>query len=127
MIIRLVAIGFALLLSMQAAALPGGTMRVCRYTGQRVAPCASCPGKKPVEENRVLPLGCCELQQGHRVDVDGAVAALDWTPRFHVVALPAVASWQPPEPPSEPVLRVRSGHDPPPRARLFLSLRQLLI
>ncbi|PTL77201.1 hypothetical protein [Vitiosangium sp. GDMCC 1.1324] len=124
MIVRLVAIGFALLLSMQAA-LPGGTITVCRFTGKRVEPCA-CPEKKPVEQ-RVLPQGCCEIQQGHRADFTGVVPSLDWRPQFHAVEFPAVASWTPPEPPEEPGLRVRSGHDPPPRERLFLSLRQLLI
>jgi hypothetical protein len=124
-IVRLFAIAFALLLSAQAA-LPGGTIRVCRYTGQRVDPCA-CPGKKPVEETRLLRQDCCELRQSHHAETQGVVPTLAEQAQVHVVELPAVATWQPPDLPEEPGPRTRCGHDPPPRARLFLSLRQLLI
>lgn len=124
-LVRLTAIVFAVLLSAQAA-LPGGTMWVCRYTGQRIDPCA-CPQPKPIQDERILPRGCCEFRQGHLADVAGVVRAVDSRPLVHAVELPAVATWQPPEPSEQPGLRVRNGHDPPPRERLFLSLRQLLI
>jgi hypothetical protein len=124
-IIRLLAIVFALLLPAQAA-LPGGTIRVCRYTGQRVDPCV-CPGKKPVEETRLLRQDCCELRQSHHADTEGVLPTLAGYVQVHGVELPAVATWLPPAFPEEPGQRARSGHDPPPRARLFLSLRQLLI
>lgn len=125
MLVRLIAIVFALLLPAQAA-LPGGTIRVCRFTGQRVEPCA-CPGKKPLEEERLQRQDCCELRQSHRADTQGVVPTLAEHVQVHAVELPAVVAWQPPALPEEAGPRARSGHDPPPRARLFLSLRQLLI
>lgn len=126
MIVRLFAIAFALLLSAQAA-LPGGTIRVCRYTGQRVDPCACPDKKKPVEEQRLQRQDCCELRQSHRAETQGVVPTLAQHLQVHAVELPEVATWQPPALPEEPGPRARSGHDPPPKARLFLSLRQLLI
>ena len=122
---RLTALLFALLLSAQAA-LPGETMRVCRFTGQRVDPCA-CPETKRPEDARLLPQGCCEVRSSHHEDVPGVVPGLDSRPLLVALEWPVSVAWQPPEPSAEPGPRVRSGHDPPPRARLFLSLRQLLL
>jgi hypothetical protein len=124
-IIRLAAIVLALLVSGQAA-LPGGAIQVCRYTGQRMAPCP-CPGTKPAEDERVLPQGCCELRQSHPADLTGVLPGLDARLPLVAMVAPAPVSWLPPEPIDAPGPRVRSGHDPPPRERLFLSLRQLLL
>ena len=124
-IVRLAAILFAVSLSAQAA-LPGGTIWVCRYTGQRLAPCA-CPAPPPPQNPHLLPQGCCELRQSPHADVQGVVPLLD--SRLPLLALEgSVPSLVPPPGPTEaPGARVRAGHDPPPRERRFLTLRQLLI
>lgn len=123
---RFAALLLALLVSGQAA-FAGGSERVCRYTGRRVAPCAACPGKKQVQDARLLAQDCCELRQGHPVDVGGSLPAVDVQLQIHWVELPEGTAWAVPSSPKQPGPRLRSGHDPPPRERLFLSLRQLLI
>lgn len=125
MIIRLVAIVLALLVSGQAA-FPGGTVQVCRYTGKRMAPCP-CPGTKPLEDARLLPQGCCELRAGHPADLTGVLPVLEVRLPLVAMVAPAPPAWQPPLAMEAPRPWSRSGHDPPPRPRLFLSLRQLLI
>ncbi|WNG18073.1 hypothetical protein [Cystobacter fuscus] len=126
MMTRFAALLLALLVSGQAA-FAGGSERVCRYTGRRVAPCAACPGKKQMQDARLLAQDCCELRQGHPLDVGARLPAVDAQIQVHWVELPEGIDWAAPSPPEQPGLRLRSGHDPPPRERLFLSLRQLLI
>jgi hypothetical protein len=109
-------------------ALPGGVERVCRYTGRRAAPCAACPDEKARDEHaRLLAQDCCELRQGHAADMPVVPPSLDAPPPVYWVALPAQADWHVPVPRSRLGPRIRAGQDPPPRASLFLSLRQWLI
>ncbi|ATB34327.1 hypothetical protein [Melittangium boletus] len=125
--LRFTALVFALLVWVQAA-LPGGVERVCRYSGRRVAPCASCPEKEQLQDARLLAQDCCELRQGHPVDLGGVLPTpLDAPSQVYWVALPGEAEWTVPVLLAQPGPRIRAGHDPPPRERLFLSLRQLLI
>lgn len=127
MLVRLVTLVLALLVSAQTA-LAGGSERVCRYTGRRAAPCAACPGKKQVDDARLLAQDCCELRQGHPLDVgDRAPPVFDVSFQLHGMPPPEAFAWAQPSPPEQPGLRPRSGQDPPPRHRLFLSLRQWLI
>ena len=125
MIVRLAAILFAVLLSAQAV-LPGGAVWVCRYTGQRLEPCA-CPETRPPDDTHLLPQGCCELRQGHHTDVPGVLTGLDSQLIVLALEVPVAAPAPSPEPSEAPGARVRAGHDPPPRERLFLSLRQWLL
>ena len=126
MLVRLVTLVLALLVSAQTA-LAGGSERVCRYTGRRAAPCAACPGKKQVQDARLLAQDCCELRQGHPLDVGDRVPVLDVSFQVPGVLPPEGFVWAVSTPPEQPGLRPRSGQDPPPRHRLFLSLRQWLI
>jgi hypothetical protein len=124
-IVRLAAILFAMLLSAQAV-LPGGAVWVCRYTGQRIEPCA-CPETRPPDDAHLRPQGCCELRQGQHTDVPGLLPGLDSRLPVLALAVPVQPPAPSPQPLEEPGARVRAGHDPPPRERLFLSLRQWLI
>jgi hypothetical protein len=125
-IARLATLVLALLLSAQAT-LGGGSERVCRYTGRRAAPCAACPGRKQPQDARLLPQDCCELRQGHPLDPGTRGPELDTRLPVQWVALPGTHAWIVPPPPEWRGLRPRPGHDPPPRERLFLSLRRWLI
>ncbi|MET0403803.1 MAG: hypothetical protein ABW123_15440 [Cystobacter sp.] len=125
--LRFAALLLALLVSGQAA-LAGGSERVCRYTGRRMAPCASCPGgKEQPRDARLLAQDCCELRQGHPLDVGDRLPTFDVSLHVHWIELPEAIAWGPVSPPEPRGLRPRAGQDPPPRQRLFLSLRQLLI
>lgn len=124
-IVRLAAILFAVLL-LARAVLPDGAGWVCRYTGQRVAPCA-CPEASRPEDTRLLPQGCCELRPSSHPEVPGLLPVLDsWRPVL-VLEAPVPLPTPVPEPTAMPGARVRAGQDPPARERLFLSLRQWLI
>jgi hypothetical protein len=126
-IVRFAALLLALLVSAQAA-LAGGRERVCRYTGRRMAPCVTCPGEKSrVQDARWLAQDCCELRQGHPLDVGHPLPAFDARLQVYWSELPETLAWGAPMSPEQPGLRPRSGSDPPPRPRLFLSLRRLLI
>lgn len=125
MLFRLAAILFAVVLSARIV-LPDEAVWVCRYTGQRVEPCA-CPDPRPPEQAHLVPQGCCELRRPSHADLPGVVPELEGRLPLLALAgpvLPAVPSL---EPLGEPSARVRSGHDPPARERLFLTLRQWLI
>ncbi|MBM7115837.1 hypothetical protein [Archangium primigenium] len=123
---RLAALVFALLVWVQAA-LPGGVVRVCRFTGKRAAPCVACPEKQEPRDARLLAQDCCELRQGHTGDVGGVPPSLDVSPQVHWVLLPGEAEWSVPVLSARATPRIRAGHDPPPRSRRYLALRQLLI
>ena len=75
----------------------------------------------------LLAQDCCELRQGHPLDVGDRAPVLDVSFQVHGVLPPEGLVWAVPTPPEQPGLRPRSGQDPPPRHRLFLSLRQWLI
>ncbi|MFY0577717.1 hypothetical protein ACN28S_28450 [Cystobacter fuscus] len=99
MMTRFAALLLALLISGQAA-FAGGSERVCRYTGRRVAPCAACPGKKQVQDARLLAQDCCELRQGHPVDVGARLPFVDAQVQVHWVELPEGIDWAAPRLPN---------------------------
>jgi hypothetical protein len=124
-LIRLAAILFAVVLSARVV-LPDEAVWVCRYTGQRVEPCA-CPDPRPPEQANLGSQGCCELRQHSHADLSGVVPGLEGRLPLLALEVPSLSPVPSPEPTGEPGARVRSGHDPPPRERLFLDLRQWLI
>lgn len=119
------AIGTALAIAMAVAAPVRGEM-VCRFTGQAMKPCP-CPAGLE-DAARMATRGCCEFRGSKRSDVPAVVskARIDGPPYERTLAMPAVTGW------SSPLLasvaeRPRALDPPPPEARRFIRLQQLLI
>ena len=125
MFVRLAALFFAVWFSAQTV-LPGGAVRVCRYTRQRVAPCACRESRSP-EDPRLVRQDCCEFRQGSHPEIQGVLPVLDSRPSLLALEAPLSPFAPPLAPTGRAETRVRAGHDPPPRERLFLRLRQWLL
>jgi hypothetical protein len=122
---RLLAITIALSLGAQALAT-GGAVKVCRFTGRVMEGCP-CPHTDGQPRAEIKDRGCCEIRAASRPASPAVVSTpASRTERLELALLPAV--WAGDEVPLlEGQFLPPRGRDPPPRERLFVSLRHLLI
>lgn len=125
MVTRLLALGAALVVTAQALVFCEART-VCKYTGRVVEPCP-CPQGSTEQPGHVAREGCCELRKLEHFPTPALLAAAPIAPDRSQLALPAepwnapaltlsAPDWQPPR-----------AQGPPPRGRLYVSLRHLLI
>ena len=126
MLTRLLALGAALVMTVQALAFSEARM-VCKYTGKVVTPCP-CPPRDGAEAfERILRDSCCEIRKSERFSTPVVLTAAPAHPERLQLALP-VESWvSPAHGLIEAEWLPHRGQDPPPRHRLYVSLRHLLI
>ncbi len=126
MITRLLALGAALVMTAQALAF-SETRMVCKYTGKVVTPCP-CPPRDGTEAfERISRASCCEIQKSERFSTPAVLTAAPAHPERLLLALP-VETWVSSElGPVEIEWLPHRGQDPPPRSRLYVSLRHILI
>lgn len=122
---RLLALGAALVVTAQALVF-SEARTVCKYTGRVVESCP-CPQGSTEQPGRVARAGCCELRMLEQFPTPALLAAAPIAPDRLQPALPAEPWSAPTLTSSAPGWQPPRAQGPPPRARLYVCLRHLLI